>query len=291
MARPFGTELYEAFIAVAETQGFTTAATRLHRTQARVSQQIKRLEGLLERPLFSRTSRSVRLTPSGDALIPYARHILRLHDQAANAVTGATQEPLRLGVPDHYADTVLPGFIDVLRRDFDVSAPVVHCDQSIELFERFSSGELDIILTARYPNFPAGRTVSVEKLVWVGQRGFRPPPQRPLPLILYPDGCPFRARALASLRYAETAWEAVYTGQSGAALHAPLMLGLGVTPMSARTIPAGLQDVGARLGLPSINNAALDLHFSVPIMDQYGQHIEDVLAHAAEAALGDPCHA
>lgn len=288
MARPFGTELYEAFIAVAETEGFTAAATRLHRTQARVSQQIKRLEGLLDRPLFARTSRSVRLTSSGEALMPYARNILRLHEQAADAVTGATQEPLRLGVPDLYADTVLPGFIDVLRRDFGVAAPVVHCDQSIELFERFSNGELDIILTARYPNFPAGQTVSVEELVWVGQRGFRPPPDRPLPLILYPDGCPFRARALASLRYVETAWEIVYTGQSGAALHAPLMLGLGVTPMSVRTIPAGLEEVGTTLGLPSINSAALDLHLSVPIVDQYGKQIEDALAQAAEAALGGP---
>jgi len=285
MARAFDTDLYEAFLAVVDHGGFTAAANRLHRTQATVSQQVKRLEGLLDRPLLARTSRRVELTASGKALLPYARQILRLHDQAADAVLGATPEPLRIGVPDLYADTVLPAFLDVLRRETDTHAPVVHCDQSSELFERFSRGELDIILTARYPNFPAGRTVSVEDLVWVGREDFPAIAGSPLPLILYPDGCPFRARAIASLRYAEVPWEIVYTGQSGAALHAPLVLGLGITVMSKRTIPAGLRDVSAALGLPSIRSAALDLHLSVPIVEQYGEGLEDALFRAAAGSL------
>ena len=250
-----------------------------------VSQQIKRLENRLERPLFARTSRSVRLTPAGDTLLPYARNILRMHDEAARAVCGASAEPLRIGVPDLYADAVLPGFLDVLRERAGDTAPVVHCDQGLELFERFSRGALDIILTARYPSFPAGRTVSVEQLVWTGRPGFRPANGRALPLILYPDGCPFRARALASLGYAEYAWEIVYTGQSGAALHAPLLLGLGITVMSRRTIPSGLDEVGPSLGLPPIRTASLDLHVSEPVVEQYGEALERRLAQAAEAAL------
>lgn len=285
MTRAFGTDLYEAFIAVAETGGFTAAAERLHRTQASVSQQVKRLENRLERPLFARTSRSVRLTPAGETLLPYARNILRMHDEAAHAVRGASAEPLRIGVPDLYADAVLPGFLDVLRERAGDTAPVVHCDQGLELFERFSRGALDIILTARYPSFPAGRTVSLEQLVWTGRPGFRPEHGRALPLILYPDGCPFRARALASLRYAEHAWEIVYTGQSGAALHVPLMLGLGITVMSRRTIPSGLAELGPSLGLPPIRTASLDLHVSEPVVEQYGAELERGLAEAAGAAL------
>lgn len=290
MARPFGTDLYEAFVAVAEAGGFTAAAERLCRTQATVSQQIKRLETLLERPLFTRTSRSVRLAPAGETLLPYARNILRMHDQAARAVLGTCEAPLRIGVPDLYADTVLPGFIDVLRRRAATTAPVVHCDQSVELFDRFSRGNLDIILTARYPSFPAGRTVSVEQLVWTGRADFRPATDRPLPLILYPEGCPFRARALASLRYAERSWEIVYTGQSGAALHAPLALGLGITVMSRRTIPAGLDEVGPPLGLPPIHTASLDLHVSAPVAEQHGEALESALAASAESSLASDAY-
>lgn len=285
MPRAFGTELYEVFVAIAETGGFTAAADRLHRTQATVSQQIKRLEGSLERSLFARTSRSVRLTPAGEALLPYARHILRLHERAAQAVLGATREPLRVGVPDLYADAVLPGFIEVLHDATDAAAPVVHCDQSIELFERFSRGELDLILTARYPTFPAGRTASVEELVWVGREGLQLTPDRAVPLILYADGCPFRARALAALRYAEIPWEVVCTGQSGAALHAPLALGLGITVMSRRTIPPGMADIGEALDLPAIRTAALDLHLSVPLVERHGAGLEDALWRSAVESL------
>jgi DNA-binding transcriptional LysR family regulator len=283
--RSVSPELYLAFTTVTDAGGFTAAAQRLHRTQATVSQQITRLETLLERPLFTRTTRSVRLTAAGQALLPYARQILRLQDQAADAVTGATQQPLRLGVPDQYADAVLPALIEVLRRETSGIFPVVQCDQSVELFERFSRGDVDIILTARYPNFPAGRTVSVEDLVWVGCRDFPARLERPLPLVLYPAGCPFRARALAALRYAEQPWEVVCTAQSGAALHSPLALGLGITIMSRRTVPADLEELGEGLHLPAVTQATLDLHVSVPVAEQFGPTLEEAAWRAAARAL------
>ena len=47
-------ELLRSFVAIAETGSFTAAANRVHRTQSAVSMQIKRLEELLGRELFSR---------------------------------------------------------------------------------------------------------------------------------------------------------------------------------------------------------------------------------------------
>lgn len=285
MTRAFNIDLYAAFIAVSESGGFTAAAQRLHRTQATVSQQITRLEGLLGRSLFRRTTRHVQLTAAGEAFLPYARRILQLHEQAASAVHGTRHEPLRLGVPDPYAEAVLPGFIDVIQRETEATLPVVNCHQSVELFDRFSRGELDIVLTARYPNFPAGRTVSVEELVWVGHPDFDACEHRMLPLIVYPDGCPFRARAVAALNYVERPWEIVYAGQSGAALHVPLQLGLGITVMARHTIPAGLADVGEALRLPAISKATLDLHVGVPVVEQYGEALEDALWQSAVVSL------
>ena len=63
----------EYFVAVAEELNFTRAAARCHVVQSALSYQIARLErenGVL---LFERTSRSVRLAPAGELLLPRAR--------------------------------------------------------------------------------------------------------------------------------------------------------------------------------------------------------------------------
>src|SRR5215468_3549282 len=54
-----------AFIAVAESKGFSAAATRLGVTPSAVSQQIVNLERRLGARLFNRTTRGVSLTEQG----------------------------------------------------------------------------------------------------------------------------------------------------------------------------------------------------------------------------------
>jgi DNA-binding transcriptional LysR family regulator len=285
MAAPFDLELYRTFIWVVDSGGFTAAASRLYRTQATVSQQIKRLEHLMGRALLTRTSRQIDLTPAGAALLPFARHILQMQAQAAATVQGTQREPLRLGVPDLYADSVLPALLEVIAMKANDLTPVVECDQSANLFAHFTQGELDVILSARYPNFPPGQVVSNEPLIWVGPPNFDLPPNNQLPLILYPDGCPFRARALAALEYAQRPWQIVYTGQSGAALLTPLRLGMGITVMSRHTLPNALTELNGPLNLPAIKPCELDLHVSGPLLNRLGASFEEQLQQAASQAL------
>ncbi len=66
------TQKIEAFIAVAETQNFTEAGTRLGLSQSAISQQIVELEKQFDTKLLNRKKRPVQLTPAGQILLKEA---------------------------------------------------------------------------------------------------------------------------------------------------------------------------------------------------------------------------
>lgn len=81
----------EAFLAVAEELHFGRAAERLHLAQPPLSRTIKQLERELGAPLFERTTRRVRLTSAGEALIGPAQEVLDGCRVARAAVRAAGQ--------------------------------------------------------------------------------------------------------------------------------------------------------------------------------------------------------
>ncbi|GAA4935423.1 LysR family transcriptional regulator [Actinoplanes utahensis] len=90
----------EYFVAVAEEQHFTRAATRLHVVQSAVSAAIKTLERELGTPLLDRNAKRVRLTGAGEALLPRARIALDAARDARDAVaevSGGLRGTLRIG--------------------------------------------------------------------------------------------------------------------------------------------------------------------------------------------------
>ena len=75
-----------AFLAVAQTLSFVQACERLHLSQPALSLAIKALEGSLGGALFVRSSRSVQLTPEGEALLAMAPQLLADWDNARDSM-------------------------------------------------------------------------------------------------------------------------------------------------------------------------------------------------------------
>lgn len=85
------------FVAVAEELHFGRAAVHLRVAQPALSKTVQRLEARLRVQLLTRSSRSVALTPAGQALLEHGRVALGAVASAAeNAQRAAADEPLRL---------------------------------------------------------------------------------------------------------------------------------------------------------------------------------------------------
>lgn len=106
------------FVAVAEELHFGRAATRLNMTQPPLSRQIQLLEHGLGVALFSRSSRVVRLTPAGKSLLPEARTILRLAENAAlsaRRVAQGVQGEIAIGFTAAAGYSYLPKIVSICR--------------------------------------------------------------------------------------------------------------------------------------------------------------------------------
>jgi len=132
------------FVAVAEELNFSRAAERMHVAQPALSAQIRALERQLGCELFSRTTRKVELTPSGEMLLDDAREILARADDAIaklQAVSRGERGQIRVGFAAHGAGEV---GTEVLRRFADAYPSI-----ATELVNASSLEELQTQLVER----------------------------------------------------------------------------------------------------------------------------------------------
>lgn len=150
------------FIAVAEEQHFTRAAQRLHMAQPPLSQAIRQLESELGVQLLQRSTRSVALTPAGQAYLERARDILdELGDASEHArrVAAGAVGRLVIGCVGSATYSLLPQLSRGLARelpgvDFAFRGELLVPDQVAAL----RSGAIDVALL-RPPVTDLGLTV------------------------------------------------------------------------------------------------------------------------------------
>ena len=249
----------QCFLAVAETSSFTKAAERVGRTQSAISQQMAKLENLLGKRLFHRGKTFV-LTQEGEIFLGYARQIFALHHEAMDRFKEPELEgEVRFGLPENFASVFLADVLADFLRIHPRILLKIECDLTLNLFDRFKQKEFDLVLVKmnRPEDFPNGLDVWSEPLQWVGDRNLIQP-AKPLPLVLSPQPCVYRASAIKAIEGKGLSWRIVFSSPSYSGVVAAVKAGMGITVMPYTMIPKELETIEESI-MPKID----DTHVSI----------------------------
>ncbi|MDR5898216.1 LysR family transcriptional regulator [Halomonas vilamensis] len=136
-----------AFLAVAQTLSFTQACERLHLSQPALSLAIKGLEETLGGKLLIRSTRSVRLTPEGESLLPLAKHLLAQWDNTEERLRQRfTLQLGRLSVAamPSFACNLLPAALVKFRQQYPKINVTVHDVVNEEVTDMVRSRQVEM---------------------------------------------------------------------------------------------------------------------------------------------------
>ena len=249
----------KSFIAIAETGSFSKAASLVGRTQSALSLQMQKLEKNLGCELFDRGGRKATLTDQGEIFLGYARRIILLQLEVYSRLKEPEVEgEIRLGTPEDFATHYLPDVLAAFRKQHPRVQLNVDCDLTLNLMASFQQEKFDLILVKRDPQRVKGGTkVWREPLVWAGTTSWQD--QKPLPLVVSPKPCIYRARALAALDRAKIPWRISYVSPSLAGTLAAVKAGLGITVLPQNMLPNGIHSIRNELKLPQLADAEIAL--------------------------------
>ncbi|MGC1561141.1 MAG: LysR family transcriptional regulator [Bradyrhizobium sp.] len=129
----------QAFVAVADLEGFAPAARKLGLSPSGVTRLVSALEERLGARLLQRTTRSVALTDAGSRYLERARRILADVEEAEGAAEGERQSPrgrLVVSAPVGFGRLhVSPVMSEYLKRYPEVSAELRLSDLTVNLVD------------------------------------------------------------------------------------------------------------------------------------------------------------
>lgn len=136
------------FVVLAETCHFGQAAERLKMAQPPLSQQIRQLEAELGTELFARTTRSVSLTPAGEAFLADAQRILSSVEDAARRArrfADGKAGTLRIGLTGTASYTQLPVLARLVKEQLPEVVLDIHTEMLTPAIElALAAAELDV---------------------------------------------------------------------------------------------------------------------------------------------------
>jgi len=129
----------KVFVAVAEEEGFSSAARKLKMSPPAVTRAIVSLEDSLGVKLLNRTTRHVRATEAGLRYLEDSKRIFALVQAADEAAAGINAKPqghLAITAPVLFGQMfVMPGVVDYLERYPKTEVDAIFLDRVVNLIE------------------------------------------------------------------------------------------------------------------------------------------------------------
>mgnify|MGYP001806336122 CR=1 FL=1 len=279
------TQLLRSFITIHDVGGFARAADMLNMTQPAISQQMRRLEETLDKPLFQRQGRMMRLTTYGEALLGYARRMIELNDQIAERLCAEeAHEIIYLGVPAHFHEDLLPRIIAETARQLPSVQLVVKIGTSQTLMSSIDRGEIDLALLLSETG-ASSSVLGTMPVLWMASDECHLKKGEEVPLVLFSGQCTFRQLIIRSLDQAGLRWRCTYEGDDLLSLRAAVRANLGVTglPSLARN---SLSFFSKAPWLPSLPMSEVSLRFRPTwqsrAAESLGKIISDMLHRIGE---------
>ncbi|MAU21332.1 MAG: hypothetical protein CMH13_12470 [Martelella sp.] len=133
---------------IARYGNYRRVADVMHISQPAISKRIRVLEEHFRHQLVERNGAFMRLTPAGQALLPYIQRILAIFDEAGQRLNEPEkwQGTIRLGAVDTILSTWLTDFLDLHQHRYPHIKFEVISAPTVELLSELEQGNLDIAM-------------------------------------------------------------------------------------------------------------------------------------------------
>lgn len=254
-------DLLRAFVTVVQFKSFTKAGELLGRSQPAISLQINRLEQLLDETLLVREGKTMELSNAGEQFYDYANQILSLNDQAISQFSkSAVMGKIRLGIPSEFATVLLPKIVSRFTKAYPNVTLEVNCELSKTLLSKTGRANHDVILALQNnPEESTDKQVKIDKLVWVSNSSYSSQKSPTVPLIVAPQGCIYRNRAIKLLNSIKQPWQIIYNIPDLTGIQQAIMEGLGVTVLARSTVPEELKILPTSARYPDLGSVGITL--------------------------------
>ena len=144
------TEELKTFIFLSKVKNFTLAAEQLFIAQSTVTNRISELEKEVGKKLFTRGSKTVKLTEAGEIFLRYAERILELQStsiEEMNALSSHSRK-FSIGAINATYEVYVKPLVDECLKNNDVTSIKVMLGHSLDLIQQLQDNMLDMVFSA-----------------------------------------------------------------------------------------------------------------------------------------------
>ena len=144
------TEELKTFIFLSKVKNFTLAAEQLFIAQSTVTNRISELEKEVGKKLFTRGSKTVKLTEAGEIFLRYAERILELQNtsiEEMNALSSHSRK-FSIGAINASYEIYVKPLVDECLKDNRVTSVKVMLGHSLDLIQHLQDNMLDMVFSA-----------------------------------------------------------------------------------------------------------------------------------------------